>query len=776
MVKIKRINSIHNLGVYKNYTRQGNISDFNDKNIIYGWNYSGKTTISRLFNWLNIGSVIDPDYDEATFEIELHDGTKISQETRKTSPCVVQVFNSDFIAANLQFTSFDTSKIKAIAFDLGDETKPIRNRIQWLNNRILNNEFILQSTNLYSSQYSNFESLFTERARGIKNTFFNSTIEFTKAHLKRIIETMSQDTYRNYIITNTKELIGYQSNALEKDAKPTIEFTRPILSFDSLIEDIEAILASSPKDIIQDDVLSTNQDLYDWVRSGLYLHTHVHSLTNCAFCGQPLSSPRIDYLNQYYSNEAAKIKEAGQVLIMRIKEEQRLNQFSAWIKLSDLAFTGDLGSQFQNLKLEYDTIASNYTSLLDELIKIIQNKLDSNLFISLPLPEINTIYKDNLENWICRVETIIKSHNENVRNFNQLKNRAIDKCKKHLVATILDEIDYYKVLHKAKKEEQFHTLLTTINNSILKEIQELETHIKSIAKGKEVCNQYIKLLLHRDDIKIETTEDGYFILKRANKIAKYLSEGEKSAISFAYFLVLLESDIEKLKKSIIVIDDPISSLDGNHIALVSSLINSFFFKKGIDPEKPDKVIDCFSQLFILTHNFEFYNFIQDANNIKRKKKEVNKDGDSQDVPALNKFLIKRINETESTIVNMPKALGTYKSEYVYLWSQIIDYKEKGCPEELNYIMPNIVRRFLEIYTLIKLPGNHNEIDNRVKILINDVNELKILHNFSHFTSLDRVVRHSEIIMRMPDIIDDIYTLVQKDEMHFNSLNEGIQKR
>ena len=97
-------------------------------------------------------------------------------------------------------------------------------------------------------------------------------------------------------------------------------------------------------------------------------------------------------------------------------------------------------------------------------------------------------------------------------------------------------------------------------------------------------------------------------------------------------------------------------------------------------------------------------------------------------------------------------------------------------EELNYIMPNIVRRFLEIYTLIKLPGNHNEIDNRVKILINDVNELKILHNFSHFTSLDRVVRHSEIIMRMPDIIDDIYTLVQKDEMHFNSLNEGIQKR
>ena len=52
MVKIKRINSIHNLGVYKNYTRQGNISDFNDKNIIYGWNYSGK----QLYHGYLIGS------------------------------------------------------------------------------------------------------------------------------------------------------------------------------------------------------------------------------------------------------------------------------------------------------------------------------------------------------------------------------------------------------------------------------------------------------------------------------------------------------------------------------------------------------------------------------------------------------------------------------------------------------------------------------------------------------------------------------------------------
>ena len=49
---IKRIQSIKNLGVYSNYTRKGDLPDFNDKNIFYGWNYSGKTTLSRLFSFL----------------------------------------------------------------------------------------------------------------------------------------------------------------------------------------------------------------------------------------------------------------------------------------------------------------------------------------------------------------------------------------------------------------------------------------------------------------------------------------------------------------------------------------------------------------------------------------------------------------------------------------------------------------------------------------------------------------------------------------------------
>mgnify|MGYP002612405055 FL=1 len=50
---IKRIKSIKNFGVFNNYRIGGNTRDFNERNIIYGWNYSGKTTLSRLFYFLN---------------------------------------------------------------------------------------------------------------------------------------------------------------------------------------------------------------------------------------------------------------------------------------------------------------------------------------------------------------------------------------------------------------------------------------------------------------------------------------------------------------------------------------------------------------------------------------------------------------------------------------------------------------------------------------------------------------------------------------------------
>ena len=279
--------------------------------------------------------------------------------------------------------------------------------------------------------------------------------------------------------------------------------------------------------------------------------------------------------------------------------------------------------------------------------------------------------------------------------------------------------------------------------------------------------------MNRKDISVEVTENDFFILKRGNDIAKNLSDGEKTAIAFSYFMVTLESLLEenKLQDTIVFIDDPISSLDANHIAQISSLINVFFFKKDAN----EKIVQCFKQLFISTHNFEFYSFLRDANNIKRKKK-VQVGDKKEEHPSCNYYMLKRIAEDNVQLIKLPKSFSNYNSEYLFLFEEICDFKAKGCTEDKSYLMPNVIRRFLEIYTLIKLPGSKDEIDNRVKLLIGDVNELKILHYFSHFTSPERITKHTELILKIPELVDDLFILLRKDKVHFNSLLTGVGRK
>ena len=61
---IKRINKIKKFGVFEDYRRSGDIRDFEEKNIIYGWNYSGKTTLSRLISYLDKNVEIEDDYKD----------------------------------------------------------------------------------------------------------------------------------------------------------------------------------------------------------------------------------------------------------------------------------------------------------------------------------------------------------------------------------------------------------------------------------------------------------------------------------------------------------------------------------------------------------------------------------------------------------------------------------------------------------------------------------------------------------------------------------------
>ena len=186
---IKRIKSIKNFGVFNNYRIGGNTRDFNERNIIYGWNYSGKTTLSRLFYFLNKEVEIPAENSNIEFEIELNNGQIITQENRVLSPLSIKVFNSDFVHDNLSFGRTD-NRIKGITFDVGGNIET-RNKIDKNNSTIAKGISLIEKHNLNILKFNEFETRFTKEAGRIKNECFNSLIEFNKGHLKKIIDSLS---------------------------------------------------------------------------------------------------------------------------------------------------------------------------------------------------------------------------------------------------------------------------------------------------------------------------------------------------------------------------------------------------------------------------------------------------------------------------------------------------------------------------------------------------------------------------------------------------------
>ncbi|HOR46179.1 MAG TPA: AAA family ATPase, partial [Caldisericia bacterium] len=73
---IKRVSYIKNFGVFKDFDwGKSKLDDFKKNNFFYGWNYSGKTTLSRVF--ASIGKTIE---NSGEWQIELDDGSKIKEK------------------------------------------------------------------------------------------------------------------------------------------------------------------------------------------------------------------------------------------------------------------------------------------------------------------------------------------------------------------------------------------------------------------------------------------------------------------------------------------------------------------------------------------------------------------------------------------------------------------------------------------------------------------------------------------------------------------------
>lgn len=260
-----------------------------------------------------------------------------------------------------------------------------------------------------------------------------------------------------------------------------------------------------------------------------------------------------------------------------------------------------------------------------------------------------------------------------------------------------------------------------------------------------------------------------FKIKRGDEDALNLSEGECSLIAFCYFIARMEdemSDEQNANKLIIYIDDPISSLDNNHIFFMFSLIESVL-------AKPSK----FSQLFISTHNLDFLSYLRRLTIPKFKNAPQDKEKDS-----VIHFLVERKGKCNSNLCLVPDYFKKYVTEFNYLFGQIYQCStadDATIANSYQYDFSNNMRKFLEGYLFYRYPSHNLSLNKKLNkffdndtITVNLIN--RVVNEYSHLEdNFDRSIKPIDL-----DIIKSIATTVleqikAKDPDQYASLCDSV---
>lgn len=786
MSKIKKVD-IDNFGSYKNYTWINNDTEFKDINIIYGRNYSGKTTLSRVFKCLENKS-LHTDYENQNFCFTLEDSSSISNNNVTTNDFDMCVYNTDFVKENLNWLHNQDGTIKPFTI-LGEVNIETEDKINEISNQLgddpdegmdgINKGMLFDLWELkkkYNLSADKFKGLATALESKLKekaNQKIKHNTLYKKANynIKGIKDDIIYIKNNNFpllsedIIESNKKLIN---ETIKKDIEELPE-KKP--NFEKSYNEVKEILSKPIKPSLPIQELLNDGLLQEWVRNGSSLHKEKRD--TCAFCGNLIDESTWKKLDEHFSKESEELRTKIETKINELKLGK--NVLESFIKFDENSFY----SKFENaikIKLnDWKELKLKYEKNIDILIAKL-DKRSKDIFNNFKIEEIDDV-SDEILNFFKEINILIAENNDKTSTLSMEQEEASKNLRLNEVANFIKDIEYdNKILEidvEKMLKDDFEQDVKNKQDEIqdlLEQIRVFKNELQDESRGAEVVNEYLEKYFGNNGFKLYSNDNGegakYSILRDGIE-AKNLSEGECSLISFCYFMAKIKDKLEdelNPNSLSIYIDDPISSLDNNHIFFIFSLIEHKITKQK-----------NYKQLFISTHNLDFLKYI----------KSLTLRGRPDDT--LRHFLIEmeqKQNDKKSKIAIMPNHLKDYTTEFNYLFNEIYKlYKEcRGDRARIIentynqfYNIPNNIRKFLEYYLFYKYPNKDTPLSNLDKLFDGElyIKINRIVNELSHLTFIDR----GWSPMDVPEIEECIKividTIKEKDVEQFDALVESV---
>lgn len=453
-----------------------------------------------------------------------------------------------------------------------------------------------------------------------------------------------------------------------------------------------SLLPTTPVTIVL-DTLRANPAASSWVQTGQQLHEHSDL---CIFCGQALPDGRLHDIEQHFSDEVARLQRDldaldGTLTTLDLNADALLRRIPTRGLLFD-----DLRTDFDNAAQslgEQVTALKNWAHELRQRIRAkranVLEAIDAEVTAAPPVDG-------------AALEAVLKRHNDRVAQHAE-----------HLVVTAREIEGHYLRTEEAEIDRQSaaRTAAETQGSAISaaqKRIGEIEDQIAALESvdgdptpSAEVLTREVARLLGRTELVFQA-RDGKYVVTRDGQPAVGLSVGERTAITLIHFLEGVACHDKSKGNPIVVIDDPVSSLDSNVFMGISTYIWTAATKDDVD------------QLILLTHNFELFKQ-WDVQLESLHRNEAMKAKFPAKLYELKSRHVTNNGRTrrQPVIVKWPESREVRKkirSNYHHAFIAVVNAKKELAESDslenrldAQLLFPNVIRRILESFLAFKRP-------------------------------------------------------------------------
>lgn len=768
---IQQISKLKNFGIFQDYKPSKDLKPFTQYNLFYGWNGSGKSTVAKLFFSL-ADKRNHSHFENGEFTVQVKDQPDVSHKNIKTNTLNIRVFNKDFVDRNV---NFEESKANSILI-LSEEKKEEMDKYKELKSQYEAKDADAKlKSSAYEKVVEDLKKNLSKWASNIKKSF--ELIETTNSYYLNYDRTKLSAFIRDNRAKIKKDAILTQEEVrdLKNAIKPTqksdidlstlqqIDTTKSVSLFNRLENLLSRSIVSK-----QIDRLTANSDLNQWVKDGLDIHVR-HNSTECEFCKQQLPKQRIDELNNHFSKAYSDLLDEIQAVL----DEIAALTSSVDIKLPEaIELYDEFQGEYQKSKVSFSEKQKICKTKLTEVEnQIAKKKTNPFELINSKFIDIEQAFKE-FNSALTKSVEIIGKHNVKNTKFDEEVKNAQHKLELHFVSEILitEKYDETEEDIKNQKEE-----LDKVQNQLQEldvEIKKLEAILINESVGADAFNKSLAKFIGRKDISIEFDKSlkGYKIIRAGkSETARNLSEGEKTAIAFVYFISKLKENGNNIDKSIIIVDDPISSFDSNH------LFHSYSFLKQ-ECEKAQ-------QLFILTHNFQYFKLIRDWLQKKNERKRK-PDGTYEEKIRSTFYSVEASNEEsrKATINNANSTLLDFNSEYHFIFHKLFYLMElKTLDLEKAFLIANLSRKLLEGFLTFKFPKGRNDFSQLLQAGCSDNEKREKVYRFINKYSHNRQIEFLDspidnLLGEGENIVKEVFEIIRTlDKPHFDEMEEVCKK-